>query len=610
MTFVARKLRVALALLAAGVVVAFPAASPAGAAAGDGYILDYSVSITINQDASLDVTETIDYTFTDDSHGIYRTIPNRYDYSPNPDFQRVFDISDVTVVSPTGAPTDLEINQEGDYLSVRVGDPDRTIRGSQTYLVAYHVTGALNSFPDHEELYWNAIGTEWTVPITTGAVNVRAPKINDALCFWGPPGSNRSCDVMQVNDGRLVARQLELGYGQGMTVVVGMPPGSVTVPPPVLQERWSLQKAFSLTAATIGTGLALLLAGGVGVGYLAYQRGRDRRYVGEIPGLAPVGRHAVAREEPRRFGESPEGPVEWSPPDNLRPGLVGTLQDETANVLDVTATIVDLAVRGYIRIDELPRTSIFGKRDWQLVQLQAAGGELQRYERTLFDALFSGRNVVRLSELKQTFAKDLKKVEGQMYDELVYRKWYRRRPDTTRAAWYGIGFLAVGAAVGVTYLLARFTHFGVVGLALVLVGLALFLAARSMPARTGAGSAALARVLGFKRYLATAEANQLRWEEAESLFSKYLPFAIVFGEADRWAKVFQQLAAAQGATMPAVAWYTGPSGWSFGDFGHSISAFATSTAGSLSATASSGGSGFGGGGFSGGGGGGGGGGGW
>jgi uncharacterized membrane protein YgcG len=602
-------LRVAVVLSAAAALVALPSAGPAGAAAGDGTITGYAVEITVHQDGSLDVIEAIDYTFTDDSHGIYRNIPNRYDYQPQPDFQRVYDISDVTVFSPTGAPTSLDINQDGDYLSIRVGDPDRTIRGPQTYVISYHVTGALNSFDDHEELYWNAIGTEWSVPIASGEVVVRAAQVADGLCFWGPPGSTRSCEEARVGPDRLVARQGELGYGQGMTVVVGMPPGSVTVPPPVLQERWSLQRAFSLTAATIGTALALLLAGGVGVGFLAYRRGRDRRYLGQIPGLAPVGTGPAA-EELRPFGQSPEGPVEWAPPDDLRPGLVGTLQDETANVLDVTATIVDLAVRGYIRIDELPRSSLFGKRDWQLVQMQAAGGELQTYERTLFDALFAGRNVVRLSELKQTFAKDLKKVQDQMYDELVYRKWYRRRPDSTRTTWYVIGFLAVGAAVGVTYLLARFTHFGVIGLALVLVGLALLLAARSMPARTGAGSAALARVLGFRRYLATAEANQLRWEEAASLFSKYLPFAIVFGEADRWAKVFQQLAATQGVTMPAVAWYTGPSGWSFGDFGDSISAFSTSTAGSLSAVASSGGSGFGGGGFSGGGGGGGGGGGW
>jgi uncharacterized membrane protein len=131
-----------------------------------------------------------------------------------------------------------------------------------------------------------------------------------------------------------------------------------------------------------------------------------------------------------------------------------------------------------------------------------------------------------------------------------------------------------------------------------------------MPARTGEGSAVLARALGFKRYLSAAEAPQIRFEEGVDVFSRYLPYDIVFGEADRWAKVFQQLSTAQGATMSAVPWYTGPVGWAYTDFSSSVQAFAVSTSGSISAAAASSSSGGGGGGFSGGGMGGGGGGGW
>ena len=120
----------------------------------------------------------------------------------------------------------------------------------------------------------------------------------------------------------------------------------------------------------------------------------------------------------------------------------------------------------------------------------------------------------------------------------------------------------------------------------------------------------LARALGFRRYLSAAEAPQIRFEEGVDVFSRYLPYAIVFGEADRWAKVFQQLAAAQGVTMSAVPWYTGPVGWAYADFSDSVQAFAVNTSGSISAAAASSSSGFGGGGSSGGGMGGGGGGGW
>jgi uncharacterized membrane protein len=195
----------------------------------------------------------------------------------------------------------------------------------------------------------------------------------------------------------------------------------------------------------------------------------------------------------------------------------------------------------------------------------------------------------------------------------MYRKWYRRRPDSTHTTWFLFSMLSVVLAGGVTYLLVRYTTLGFVGIALILAALALVVASRAMPARTGEGSAVLARTLGFRRYLATAEAGQIRFEEGEDIFSKYLPYAIVFGEAERWAKVFATLAAAGGtaATVPAVLWYTGPHPFTYGSFGDSVNSFSVTTSGSISAAAASSKSGFGGGGgFSGGGFGGGGGGGW
>jgi uncharacterized membrane protein len=171
--------------------------------------------------------------------------------------------------------------------------------------------------------------------------------------------------------------------------------------------------------------------------------------------------------------------------------------------------------------------------------------------------------------------------------------------------------LAAGAFL--TFQLAKRNHWALVGVAVLAIGVAIRYVARRMPARTAKGSAVLAQARGFKLYISTAEADQIRFEEGQDIFSRYLPYAIVFGETDRWVKVFAQLQAA--GRIPAgygPGWYVGPPGWGFGDFGSSMSTFTTSAAGSLAAAtpSSSGGSGFGGGGFSGGGGGGGGGGSW
>jgi len=129
----------------------------------------------------------------------------------------------------------------------------------------------------------------------------------------------------------------------------------------------------------------------------------------------------------------------------------------------------------------------------------------------------------------------------------------------------------------------------------VLAGLALVVVSSRMPARTAKGSAALARVLGFRQYLRTAEAEQLRFEERADIFSRYLPYAVVFGETDRWARAFSSLAA-DPRSAAALGWYVGPIGWDFGHFGDSMQSFSNTTTGAIAATAaSSGGSGFGGG---------------
>jgi len=146
--------------------------------------------------------------------------------------------------------------------------------------------------------------------------------------------------------------------------------------------------------------------------------------------------------------------------------------------------------------------------------------------------------------------------------------------------------------------------------------------ARYAPARTANGTAVLAQTRGFELYLRTAEANQIKFEEGEDLFSKYLPYAIVFGVAERWAGIFAQLAA-QGQRLAEPSWYLGI-GYGFGygafwasagNFSSSLSQFTHIADAAIAAPTpgASGGSGFsggGGGGFSGGGGGGGGGGGW
>jgi uncharacterized protein (TIGR04222 family) len=347
-----------------------------------------------------------------------------------------------------------------------------------------------------------------------------------------------------------------------------------------------------------------------------WTRGRDEQYVGVTPGLSPL---AGQPDSVEKVGlRRPEVAVQFAPPEGMRVGQLGTLIDEEANVVDVTATIVDLAVRGYLKIVEIPKEGIFGKKDWNLEVVLPAppSQDLLPYEMSLMQAIFKGRNDVKLSELKNTFASDLKATQNRLYDDVTARGWFRGNPQTVRRQWGYAGLAAIVAGVALTWFgfSRQSPNLVIPGLALVLGGLVARWMAKRMPARTAKGSAALTQVNGFRKYLETAEAGQIKFEEGQDIFSRYLPYAIVFGVAERWAKVFQQLAAS-GANVPTPNWYVGYWGanaFNFGGFGSAMETFSTQVSGALVSTPSgSGSSGFGGGGgFSGGGGGGGGGGSW
>ena len=348
---------------------------------------------------------------------------------------------------------------------------------------------------------------------------------------------------------------------------------------------------------------------------LASRRGRDEKYLGVTPGLEPGRDQEHTTSRVPLFGRDPVA-VQFQPPKDMRPGQLGTLIDEHANVVDVTATIVDLAVRGFLRIEEVEQKGLFRSGDWRLVMLPSAPtDELRDYELRLLQGIFDNRSEVMLSQLKQTFSTDLQKVQEMLYDDVTRNGWFRGNPSSVRTRWQLYGVLVALAGAGLTWLLATRTTFGLLGLAIVVAGLVLLFVAPRMPARTRRGTAALAQAKGFREYLVTAEANQIRFEEGEDIFSRYLPFAIVFGVTERWAKVFSDLAAS-GVDVGVPAWYVGAyygAGlFNYTAFGSAMNTFSTETSGSIAAAtpSSSGSSGFGGGGFSGGGGGGGGGGSW
>jgi hypothetical protein len=422
-------------------------------------------------------------------------------------------------------------------------------------------------------------------------------------CFIGPRGSVLPCASASKSGATASFGNGALAPGSGLTIVAGFETTGLPTPGPILRERWTPQRAFSATPALVAGAVSLFIAAVGAVAALAWRHGRDRRVAGSAIDMA-FATEGGAEERVGLFTDV-VGPVQFEPPDDIRPGQLGTLVDERANPVDVTATVVDLASRGYLTIEEIPAHGFLGRTDWTLLK-QKDADDLLPYERTLFSALFKNRDRVRLSELRNHFATQFNKVEDQLYDDVVERGWFLRRPDRVRAFWTGMGVLALVVAGALALLLAWKTHAGLIGVAAVLGALALLISARSMPRRTAKGTATLVRAMGFRRFMVESDPERERFAERANLFTEYLPYAVVFGITEKWARAFAGL----DGQVASPSWYVSPHPFEIAGFAHAIDGFTVSSAGTLTSTpGGSGGSGFSGG-SSGGGGGGGGGGSW
>jgi uncharacterized protein (TIGR04222 family) len=591
------------------------AAPAAGTQLGSERIHDYDVQVRIEPSGTIQVHETIDYDFgVVPKHGIFRDVPVRFDYPPKANHDRVYPLDVISVRSSEGTPAQYTI-ERGDVGGVglkriKIGDPDVTISGRHTYDITYTLRGVLNGFEDHDELNLNAIGPGWTVPIDRANVTVEAPTdVTQVACYTGPLESKLPCTSARSNGATATFTQGTIAPNAALTVVVGFPKGAVPPPAPILEERFNLATAFSVTPSTAGIGGGLLLLVIGLFAFLMIRFGRDRRYRGSAVDQAFGSESGADERVPVLHHE--ETPVEFVPPDNLRPGQIGTLVDFSANPLDVTATIVDLAVRGYLVIEEVPGEGGFlHKPDWKLTKKKDPDAGVKDYERQLLDALFQDGNEVKLSDLQYTFAERMNEVQQALTDDAKAQGWFVRVPSVVRMQWGCLGVLVLLTGVGLTILLAWRTHAALLGIPLVIAGILLTFGAYWMPQRTAKGTAVLRRAEGFRRFINESEKERARFAERKNLFSEYLPYAIVFGATGKWAAAFAGL---EDQPPDTSSWYVSSTAFTFLAFSSAIDGFTVSTSGTLTSTppSTSGSSGFSsGGGFSGGGAGGGGGGSW
>jgi uncharacterized membrane protein YgcG len=553
-------------------------------AVADERIRSYDIAVDIRADGSLDVTERIRVRAEGSQirRGIYRDFPTRYrDRYGN----RVVVGFELLDVRRNGEPEPNFTERVANGIRINTGNDDfLQVPAEYTFTLSYRTTRQIGFFADHDELYWNAIGTGWIFPIDEGRVEVRLPEpVPEAQMraegYTGPQGAQGQAYTTEIAAPGLARWRLAapLAPYEGFTIVLSFPKGIIPAP-----SRG--QRLWWLLADNRGVLVAL---GGL-AGLVAFCSRRWRQ-VGRDPRAGVI----IPRYEP------PEGHT----PADLR--YVRRMGYDTRCF---SSDVLDMAVAGQLRIhreDRLFKDAWWLERTGEMESLRDAG------HRTLITRLFKGG--AQRVDLKKANAKTLseaRQAHSRALEADLHPRYFQRNVGSV------VGAVVIG---GVTAALAFFVAggAGIPAIVAVLAGMALtiFLFARLVRAPTKDGRALLDQIEGLKLYLSVAERDELQRMPGPGAppvldakrYERLLPFAVALEVEDAWTAKFTAAvgAAAAAAATSGISWYQGGGVSDLGSLSHAVgSSLSSQIASSSSPPGSS--SGRGGGGSSGGGGGGGG----
>jgi uncharacterized membrane protein YgcG len=608
--------RLSRALIAFGLMLATAlvwfVAAPTNAYAADDQIDSFAINYDMQPSGVLKVKETIVWRFGSNSgrHGIQRDLVIR-EPDPNSDQDFVYGISNIKVTSPddyvatqfSSKTTESQGGREAE-LNVRIGDPNQTISApTATYVISYDVTGAMRSFSGYDEFFWDGPGFGNPLIKDLKITTTVPGGVQDAACYYGPPQSTTPCETQDfTKGGKATFGQTNVAPGASVSVGVKITPGLVTDNKPHMEPNGAKLSPAERVGAFALAGVSLLSAIlSPIVGVLWWRKnGRDQRYAGLPPGTVPL-----AGQETEVVPNDPDIPipVAFYPP-RIPVAEAGLLIDGQVDARETAATIIDLAVRGALTVQS------YGKDDFQ-VTLVDPNRATAPHEMVLLTSLFDGQppGTVKDLSVPGSMAAAHESMRDSVRNQVTSRGWFRKVPSAAATSSFGFGLIVI--AIFASFAVGFWLLLLCIPLLPILITFAVIRTKLKRGQRTAEGRAVCDQVEGFRTYLATAEADQLKFEEGEDIFSKYLPWAIIFELADRWAKICGDLVAMGRLPNQTPYWYVGNyqmTAFNTAFLTSSLTSAATPVASSSGAggTGFGGGSAFGGGGFSGGGGGGGG----
>ena len=492
--------------------------------ARDWHIARYQTTMSVARDGTAQVAEHLDLVFNGKYNGIYRDIPIEYPGPHGSNYTLFLKVTSVT--DGQGHKLKYESSVHDGYRHLKIYIPG-AVDATRTVSILYTVTNAVRWFDDHDELYWNVTGNDWPVPIDTASAIIVFPSGAagnlQAQAFTGVYGSGEhDAEVLVMGNGVRVTTNDQLSMREGLTVDVYISKGVLIEPSGFTKAIWFLRS---------NPVVLLPLWALVVMFFFWWTKGRDPK---PDISVAPM----------------------YEPPKDMTPAEVGSLMEDAVHPRDITSTLVDLAVKGYLKIEETEaKTFVFSHRDYTFHSLQPPGSwsSLAAHERVMLKHMFpADATEVRLSDLRNQFYVAIPTIKEDILAELRGKGMYSVDPDSAHA-YVLVGVILTLLPFGIAQLLGidmldspgLLVASGLIALVIV------FLFARIMTAKSLKGVRTKVEILGFQEFINRVDADRLKRMPPDT-FEKFLPYAMALGIENRWAKAFP------GIVQNPPAWYVGP----------------------------------------------------
>jgi hypothetical protein len=489
-------------------------------------VAEFQDKINVQKDGSTTVSERITLVFIGDWHGIHRFIPVEYPGPRGTNYTLFLKVIGVSDGSGNKLKYDSSISRGFRDLKIYVPDAVDTTR---TVEIDYIVKNGIRYFDDHDEFYWNVTGNDWPVPIDHVLATVRLPDNTAgslrAQAFTGVYGSTEREVTSSVNGSQVEFETTNpLPMRGGMTVDIYVPKGLLTEPGALTRLGWFVG-SNPVVLLPLWT-LAIMFT-------MWWYKGRDPN-----PGIsvAPM----------------------YEPPAGMTPAEAGTLVEDTIHPRDITSTLVDLAVRGYVKIEEtVDRGLIFHHKDYifHLLIPRPDWKGLVPHERVMLENVFGRGDEIRLSSLKNSFYTSIPIIRQDIMSALKTKGMYLLDPESANA-YSLLGIAIIVAPVVIVQYLGWANFFNSISLLLAcaaILAIIWWLFARVMTAKTLKGARTRIAVLGFQEFMTRVDADRLKRMPPDT-FEKYLPYAMALGVEHNWAQAFA------GIVRNPPQWYVSPNG--------------------------------------------------